>query len=163
MSNPATTISAGRPAFSRKLLAAGLVASLVLAMWEMIVEALIGAGFWASPVYIGATVLRDLQNVPTPVPFDLLGVIVGLMGHMMNGIVFALAFAFLIAPRIGSLVGRIVAGVAYGVVVFVLTWFVIVPLIDPVMLNLNAVVFFLGHIWWGIALGALNFWATARA
>ena len=163
MSNATITVSAGRPALSLKLLAAGLVASLVFAMWEMIIEAFVGAGFWATPVYIGATVLRDLQNVGMPVPFNLLGVILGLMGHVGNGAIFALIFAFLIAPRIGSLIGRIVAGVGYGAVVFLVTWFVILPLIDPVMLNLNAVVFFLGHVIWGIALGGLNYWATARA
>jgi len=163
LSNATITVSTSRAALLLKLLAAGLVASMVFAMWEMIIEAFIGAGFWATPVYIGATVLRDLQNVGMPVPFNLLGVILGLMGHVGNGAIFAFIFAFLIAPRVGSLIGRIGVGVGYGAVVFLLTWFVILPLIDPVMLNLNAVVFFLGYIIWGITLGGLNYWATAKA
>ena len=99
MSNATITVSTSRPALLLKLLAAGLVASMVFAMWEMIIEAFIGAGFWATPVYIGATVLRDLQNVGMPVPFNLLGVILGLMGHVGNGAIFAFAFAFKIGSR----------------------------------------------------------------
>ena len=108
-------------------------------------------------------VLRDLQNVGMPVPFNLLAVILGMIGHVMNGAIFAIVFAFLIASRIGSRIGRSFAGAGYGALVFLLTWFVILPLIDPVMLNLNAGVFFIGHIIWGIALGALGYWAAAKA
>ena len=160
-----TTVSTVRPSFSLRLLAGGIVASLVIAMWEMIVEAIIpaGNGFWSPVVYIGATVARDLQSVTAPVPFHLLGVILGLIGHMMNSIIFGLIFAYLIAPRVRSLGRQIVAGLIYGVVIYAVMWFVIVPVLDPVMLNLNAFVFLLGHMMWGIALGAVNHWATATA
>jgi len=161
----ATTTAAVRPSFSSKLLVAGLAASVVMGMWQMILEAILpsGAGFWSPVVYIAATILRGLQSVTVPVPFDLLGVILGLMGHMMNSVIFGLIFAFLIAPRARSLVGQIVAGVVYGVVIYLVMWFVVLPLVDPVMLNLNAYVFFLGHMMWGVALGAINSWATAKA
>jgi hypothetical protein len=39
----------------------------------------------------------------------------------------------------------------------------VVPLVDPVMANLNAGVFFLGHLMWGVALGVLTYWTTAQA
>ncbi len=44
------------------ILAAGAVASMVMGMWEMILEALLsgGKGFWSPLVYIGATVKRSL-------------------------------------------------------------------------------------------------------
>ncbi len=158
-----TTVSTIRPSFSLKLLAGGIVASLVIAMWEMIVEAIIpaGNGFWSPVVYIGATVARDLQSVSAPVPFHLLGVILGLIGHMMNSIIFGLIFAYLIAPRARSLGGQIVAGLIYGVVIYLVMWFVALPLVDPVMLNLNAIVFLLGHMMWGVALGFINHRVTS--
>ncbi|MBI3760837.1 MAG: hypothetical protein HY260_03115 [Chloroflexi bacterium] len=159
----ATTTTTARPSFSVKLLIAGLVASLVLGMWEMILEAIVGDGFWSPVVYIAATVLRGLQTVTAPVAFNLLGVVLGLMGHMMNSVIFGLIFAYLIAPRAKSLVGQIVAGMVYGVVIYLVMWFVVLPLVDPVMLNLNAFIFLLGHAMWGIALGAINYWATAKA
>ncbi len=34
-------------------------------------------------------------------------------------------------------------------------WFVVVPAIDPLMLNLNAAVFFAAHLMWGAALGVI--------
>ncbi|MCI0474727.1 MAG: hypothetical protein L0Y55_00615 [Anaerolineales bacterium] len=160
-----TTLSTTRTTLSAKLLGAGLIASLVMGMWEMIVEAIIpnGAGFWSAPTYIAATIFRNLQTVARPVPFDFVAVMAGLMGHMMNSVIFGLIFAFVIAPRFKTLISQVIAGMVYGAVVFAGMWFVALPIIDPVMLNLNAVVFFLGHLMWGVALGALNYRFGAKA
>ncbi len=157
-----TTLTAARSNSAAKLIVPALVASLVMGMWQMIVEAFIpgGAGIWAAPTYIAATIFRNLQGVARPVPFDALGVAAGLMGHMMNSVIFGLIFALAIAPRFKSLVAQAIAGMVYGAVVFAAMWFVVAPLVDPVLLNLNAVVFFLGHLMWGVALGAVNYWAT---
>ena len=146
------------PSISWKLLVAGLIASMVMAMWEMAVEAMIpgGAGFWAAPVMIAATVLRDLQNVSTPVPFDMMGVGLGMMGHMMNSVILGIVFALVIAPRIPSLIGQIIAGMLYGVIIFAVMWYAVLPVIDPVMLKLNLIVFLAAHAMWGVALGWIN-------
>jgi uncharacterized membrane protein YagU involved in acid resistance len=154
-----TTLSTTRTKLSVKLFGAGLIASLVMGIWEMMVEAIIpnGAGFWSAPTYIAAMVLRNLQTVARPVPFDLVAVMAGLMGHMMNSVIFGLIFAFVIAPRFKSLIGQVIAGMMYGAVVYAVMAFVVVPFVDPVMANLNAVVFFLGHLMWGVALGALSY------
>ena len=72
---------------SSRTLIAGLVASVVMGMIEMIFEAVAGTGFWSPLVFIGATVLRDFQTVAIPVPFDVVAVVVGLMGHMMNSVI----------------------------------------------------------------------------
>jgi len=85
------------------------------------------------------------------------------MGHMMNSVIFGLVFAFLIGPRLPSLGRQIVGGLIYGVAIFIVMWYVILPLINPVMLNLNAGVFFLGHMMWGAALGAANYLVVTRA
>jgi len=160
-----TTVSVARPSISWRTLIPGLAASLVLGMWQMILEALIpsGSGLWSPPINIAAAVLRDLQSAGSPAAFNLLGVVLGLMGHMMNSVILGLIFALLIAPRLPAVAGRIAGGVVYGVVVFVGMWFLILPLVDPVMLNLNAAVFFLGHIMWGAALAAVNYLVGAKA
>ncbi len=154
----ADTASAAAPSFTWKLLIAGLIASMVMGMWEMIMEAVLpgGQGFWSAPVFIAATVLRDLQGVASPVPFDAMGVILGLMGHMMNSVVLGIIFAFWIAPRLPSLGGQIVTGMVYGVVIFMVMWYGILPLIDPVMLKLDPIIFVLAHAMWGGALGWIN-------
>ena len=159
-----TSATSIRASFSAKLLVGGILAGIVMAMWEMIVEAVIpgGKGFWSPVVYIGATVARDLQSVTAPVQFTLIGVFLGLMGHMMNSIVFGLIFALLIAPRTKSLFGKAIAGLIYGAAIYLVMWYLIVPALDPVMLNLNATFFLIGHMMYGIVLGAVNHWATTK-
>ncbi|MGH2405072.1 MAG: hypothetical protein ACRDGN_11485 [bacterium] len=132
---------------------AGLIASMVMGMIEMIYEAVGGAGFWSPLVFIGATLIRDLQALQGPVPFHAAAVVLGLMGHMMSSVIFALIFAGLVSRMTlarGALVGT---GIAYGVVVFAIMWYLVLPAVDPVMLGLNKVVFVLAHMMWGAVLG----------
>jgi len=141
----------------RTVVLGGIVASLVIAMWEMVVEALIpgGAGFFGPPIAIGATIVRDLQGSSNPIPFDLPALVLGLAGHMMNSVILAGAFGFLVRGRGLSAPRLVGAGVLWGAVVFAAMWFVIVPVVDPLMLNLNAAAFLAGHLVWGAALGVL--------
>jgi len=136
-----------------RVLGASLLASLVMGMVEMVSEAAAGPGFWSPLVFIAATVLRPLQSVPTPVPFMALPVALGLMGHMMNsmilGIVFGLIFSRFAIAR-GALVG---VGVGYALLIFATTWYLVLPVIDPVMLKLNPASFVVAHVMWGAALG----------
>lgn len=139
----------------RRVLVAGIVASLVMGMIEMIYEALAGDGFWSPAVYIGATVLRGLQSIQIPVTFDFWGVVLGLMGHMMNSVIFGLIFMAIVARSIRSRRGLVFSGAVYSLVIFVVMWYAVAPIVDPVILNLNATVFAIAHIMWGLALGLL--------
>ncbi len=139
----------------RRIVGAGLIASVVMGMIEMLSEAAFGAGFWSPVVFIGATVLRSLQSVQVPVPFILVGVVLGLMGHMMNSAIFGLIFAGLFSRAARSRLGLVIAGAIYGLVIFGIMWYGVVPAIDPVMLKLNATVFAFAHFMWGAALGLL--------
>lgn len=149
----------------RRILIAGIGASLVIAMWEMIVEAVIpgGAGFFGTPVAIGATIVRDLQGSANPIPFNVVALILGLMGHMMNSVILAVIFALIVTRLAPSAAGTIGLGMAWGVVVFAMMRFVVAPAVDPLMLNLNAAVFLAGHLMWGAALGFIwtRFGSTA--
>ena len=149
---------------ARPILIGGIVASLVIAMWEMDVEAIVpgGAGFFGPPLAIGATVARGLQGSANPIPFDLAALVLGLAGHMMNSVVLAAVFGVLASrARIGTAgtAGAVMAGAVWGILVFVGMWFVVVPLVDPLVRNLNAVVFLAGHVMWGVAVGLL--WARS--
>ena len=143
----------------RRVILAGLIASVVMGMWEMVAEQLAGGnGFWAPVTYIAATLLRDYQQVTTPVPFAVLPVVLGLMAHMMNSVVLAVIFAKF-APQLTSSVNRLISlGAAYGVVVFIGMWFVVLPIVDPVMLRLSFPIFVLGHVMWGTSLGIAFGW-----
>ncbi len=141
----------------RAILIGGIAASLVIAMWEMIVEAVIpdGVGFFGLPIAIGATIFRDLQGSANPIPFDLGALVVGLAGHMMNSVILAVVFGLAVRGRNLGVGPLVAAGMAWGVAVYVAMWFVILPAIDELMLNANAAVFFVGHLMWGAALGYL--------
>ena len=140
---------------NKKVLIAGLVASVVMAMMEMVAEAFLGTGFWSAPTFIAATVLRGLQTVAIPVPFLLVPVVIGMMGHMMNSVVLGFAFASAFGKRLASPAIGYLYGGLYALVIFFAMWFVILPLIDPVMLVLNPYVFALAHIVWGVVLGGM--------
>lgn len=139
---------------TRRAIVAGLVASLVMGMVEMIYEALAGGGFWSPVVYIGATVLRGLQAVRPPVAFDFWGVILGLMGHMMNSVILGSVFVALFrgAQTRGA---QVTWGAFYGLVIFFIMWYGVVPVVDPVLRQLNTSAFAIAHIMWGGALGLL--------
>lgn len=138
-----------------RTIVAGLIASIVMGMIEMIYEAVGGDGFWSPVVYIGATVLRGLQTLQPPVGFLFWGVVLGLMGHMMNSVILTWIFAGLLARRAGSRSALVSLGVVYGLIVFAVMWYAVLPVVDPVMLSLNVSVFVLAHIVWGGALGLL--------
>src|SRR3972149_217677 len=124
-----TAVSVSRPSFTWRVLVPGLVASLVLGMWQMIVEAIVGAGLWSPPIYIAATLLRGLQSAGSPASFDLAGVGLGLVGHMVNSGIFGLVCPFVIGPPLPSLSRKIGVGLMYGVAIFVAMWYVVLPLI----------------------------------
>src|SRR3989344_5958976 len=166
ISNIAITILATRPAISsflfiviiylnKKVLIAGLVASIVMAMLEMVYEGLFGVGFWSAPIFIAATIVRDLQTIAIPVAFSLIPVVLGMMGHMMNSVVLALVFAAIFGRLLSTLMVGAVVGALYALAIFFVMWFVALPFIDPIMLNLNPIVFALSHMMWGAVLGIM--------
>jgi len=116
-------------------------------------EAVAGGGFWSPVVHIGATVLRSLQALRPPVGFHAWGVVLGLMGHMMTSVILAGIFTPLVARRVASRGSLAVAGAAYGLVVFFVMWYLVIPAVDPIMLNLTAAIFALAHLAWGVTLG----------
>jgi hypothetical protein len=142
---------------TRAILIGGIAASLVVAMWEMILEAILpdGAGLFGPPIAIGATVVRDLQGSLNPIQFDLTALVIGLGGHMMNSVILAVAFGLAVGRRGLGATALLITGIAWGAVVFGAMWFVVVPAIDPLVHNLNSVVFLVGHMMWGAALGLL--------
>lgn len=140
---------------TRRVILAGLIASLVMGMIEMIYEAVAGDGFWSPVVYIGATVVRSLQSVRIPVAFNFWGVVLGLMGHMMNSAILGFIFTALFARGGRSRSALAVWGAIYSLIVFFVMWYLVAPAIDPVILNLNVNVFAIAHIMWGVVLGLL--------
>lgn len=146
----------------RRGIVGGLIAGMVMGMWEMAAEQVAGGnGFWAPLTYIAATVLSDYQQVGTPVSFAMLPAALGLMGHMMNSVLLGVVFTKL-ARRISySATSHVALGLAYGVLVLGIMWLAVLPLVDPVMLRLNFAGFLIGHMMWGLVLGVAVAWEPA--
>jgi hypothetical protein len=149
--------------FTRRAVVAGLLASLAMGMFQMLYEAVAGAGLWSPPTLIAATIIRDLQTAPIPVAFQPLAVVLGLMGHMMNSVILGLLFALIFAPRMSNRSALVIGGAVYGLGVFVIMRFAVVPFLDPVLLSLNTPAFAMAHLMWGAIIGLVLGWQTRGA
>ncbi len=143
------------PAFDRRILLVGLVAGMVYGMSEMVIEAVIGHGFWSPLRYIASVFSLGKDTDPN---FSLVPVVVGLMGHMMNSAIFALLFAQLISRPLRARAGLVTGGMIYAAAIFFAMWFVVLPLIDPAMKLVNGLGFFASHLMFGLVLGAGIAW-----
>ncbi len=82
------------PSFDLRLLLVGLIAGMALGMVEMVIEAVVGTGFWAPLRFVASALTPGKDTDPSfaPVP-----VVVGFMGHMMNAVNLGLLFVFVIS------------------------------------------------------------------
>ncbi len=140
---------------SSQTLAIGIIAGMVYGMMEMVIEAIIGHGFWSPLRYIASVFTLGQDTDPS---FSLIPVFIGLMGHMMNSVIFGLIFALWISQIISGRFGLALTGMAYAAVIFFLMWFLILPVIDPAMKLVNGVGFLLSHLMYGLVLGVGTGW-----
>lgn len=147
--------STGSPAFDRRVLLVGLVAGMVYGMMEMVIEAVIGHGFWSPLRYIASVFTLGRDTDPS---FSLVPVVVGLMGHMMNSAIFALLFAQLISRPIRTTAALVSGSMIYAAAIFFAMWFVVLPVIDPAMKLVNGAGFLVSHLMFGLVLGAGIAW-----
>jgi hypothetical protein len=136
--------------FDPRILIVGLVAGMGFGMMEMVIEAVVGRGFWAPLRFIASVFTLGKDTDPS---FSFLPVVVGLMGHMMNSVILGLLFALVISRIASGVVGLALTGMAYAAAIFAVMWFLLLPLIDPAMLRLNGPGFFISHLMYGLLLG----------
>lgn len=131
----------------------GVIGAVIMAMWAMMVAAAIGMGIWApvqliAIVWYGPAAMMHLQA----------GVIfAGLMTHMMMGAMLGIGLAVLfhVVPQIAPGRARLLWGVGYGLAVWLVSQFVALPLVDPMMASHMAPwAFALGHMMFGLVAAA---------
>lgn len=151
---PSLRTATGRPANSRAVVGGVLIATMMAGMMfgimQMIVEALIGHGFWSPLRYIASVYTRGANTDPT---FSLGPVIVGLGGHMMNSVILGGIFAAVVWKLVRNPVVLAMLGMMWGVAVWAYMWLAVVPTVDPAMKLLNAPWFFGSHLLFGMVLG----------
>lgn len=137
----------------------GVAGSVVMAMWAMMVAAISGMGFWApvqliAAVWLGSSALMHLSATV---------ILVGLMTHMMMGAILGLVLASIFqVVRTGPGPVRLVWGMVYSLVVWVLSQYVILPAIDPMMAShMPPWAFALGHLMFGVVTAAFLLYRPA--
>jgi hypothetical protein len=127
-----------------------MVAGMMMGILQMILEAVIGHGFWSPLRYIASVFTRGTDIDPS---FAIGPVIVGLGGHMMNSVILGAIFAAAVWKLIRNPIVLAMTGMMWGAVIYTLTWRTVVPTIDPAMKLLNAPWFFIAHLVFGMVLG----------
>ncbi|MGC8488123.1 MAG: hypothetical protein ACP5QO_07865 [Clostridia bacterium] len=131
----------------------GLIGSVVMAMWAMMVAGATGMGFWAPVQLIAAT-----WYGPAAMMHLTGGVIIaGLMTHMMMGAMLGiiLAIAFQVIPAFAPGRVRLVWGIVYGLVVWIVMQFAILKAVDPMMASkMTPWAFAMGHMMFGLVAAA---------
>ena len=156
-----TTRVGARPATRSWVIAGlvgGIIAGIVFAMFEMIVAAIMGDGFFAPLMMIGAIVLGQ-GALPMPEPTIGLSTIVpvGITVHMVLSIIYGAVFAAA-ASSVGFLRNNrwALIGVAtvFGIALWIVNFYVVAPILFPWFGMANPVVQFLAHtFFFGTALG----------
>jgi len=136
----------------------GIIAGIVFAMFEMIMAAIMGDGFFAPLMMIGAIVLGQ-GALPMPEPTIGLSTIVpvGIAVHMVLSIIYGAVFAAL-ASGVGFLRNYrwALIGVAtvFGIALWIVNFYVVASILFPWFGMANPVVQFLAHaFFFGTALG----------
>ena len=128
----------------------GIIGSVVMGMFAMVVALMMQGDFWMPLKGIAATFLGEAAMQPG---FAAGPILVGAIFHMMNGAWLGALFG-LITPRL-SLTWSIVAGLVFGFVEALGALWVVVPLVNPVMakmISLDAP-WIIEHLLFGLVLG----------
>lgn len=140
----------------------GLIAGLVFAIWAMLVG-LCTSTLWAPPQGIAQSIGIGTAGHN----FQLVPLLVGLMGHMMNSIVLGIVFiAVARAIRLQG-IAAVVGGMVYGVIVYAGMYWV---LLRGVLSSTSASFlsanpewsWIAAHLMFGVALGALAAYGPLR-
>ena len=141
----------------------GLIAGLVFAMWAMVVG-LFTSTLWAPPQGIAQSIGIGTAGHN----FQLVPLLVGLMGHMMNSIVLGVIFiAIARAIRLRG-IAAVVGGMAYGVIVYVAMYWVLLRGVltstSGSFLSANPEWSWIAaHLMFGVLLGALAAYGPLRS
>ena len=130
---------------------AGLIAGIVMAMWAMIVAAVMGVGLLAPPQMIAEPFFGPFQMGI----FNAGAFIVGLMVHMMFSIVFGILFALIWQGIAQGGTVSILGGMIYGVLIWVVMSYVVGPIVGAhIAQEMPLWAWLVAHLMFGVILGA---------
>lgn len=135
----------------------GIVSGIVFAMFEMIMAAILGKGFFMPLRMIGAIILGKGALMPSYSLAE--AAAVGLVLHMMLAAMYGLVFGLVVGSVAAIRSSKnltVLAATAFGFALWIFNFYVITAVAFPWFTNANQTVQFFAHtFFFGTALGVL--------
>lgn len=141
----------------------GIVAGIVFAVFEMIVAALMGMGFFAPLRMISAVALGE-QALEASYSLGAV-IVVGLIVHMVLSAIYGVVWGIVVSAwsLLHQRTWLVVGATVYGLVLWLVNFYVIAPIAFPWFGMADPVVQFIAHtFFFGSALGLLLSWRLAQ-
>jgi hypothetical protein len=138
---------------------AGLGGGLAMAIVGMFFALALGQDVWLEPKQIAAVVWRAAAVAHTG--FEAAPVLAGTLIHFVTSAVVGALFGIVTRRwlHLPSDFGTpVLGGLVYGLLVWLVAYFVALPVIDPFLLDSYAPAFIIQHIVYGVVTGLLYAW-----
>jgi hypothetical protein len=138
---------------------AGLAGGLAMAIVAALISASMGQDIWHESKRIAAIVYGPAALATAG--FDLGPVLVGTLIHLAVSALLGAAFGIITRRWLGltSDFGTpVLAGLIYGLMIWLLAYFVVLPLVNPALLEIYAPAFIIQHVAYGIVTGLVYMW-----
>jgi len=133
---------------------AGIIGGAAMAIVGAVLAFAMNTSIWLTPERIAAFVLGP-GAAATP-EFDAVPVLVGTLIHFILSAIFGIIFALLVSRglRVTTEYGApVVAGLVYGGLIWLVAYFIILPILNPLLLEVYAPSFIMQNLVYGTVLG----------
>ena len=138
---------------------AGLAGGVAMAIVAALLSASMGQDIWHEPkriavIVYGPTALISPGFDPGPV---LVGSLIHLLVAALLGAIFGIVTRrwLHLTSDFGT---PVMAGLVYGLLIWMVAYFVVLPLINPVLLEVYTPAFIIQHVVYGVVLGLVYMW-----
>jgi hypothetical protein len=138
---------------------AGLGGGLAMAVVGMLFALALGQDVWLEPKRIAAVVYGAAALAHGG--FDAQPVLIGTLIHFLTSAIVGAIFGIVTRRwlRLPSDFGTpVLAGLVYGLLVWLVAYFIALPVVDPWLLDSYAPAFIIQHIVYGVVTGLLYAW-----
>jgi len=138
---------------------AGLAGGVAMAVVAALLSASMGQDIWHESKRIAAIVYGPAALAQPG--FDLGPVLVGTLIHLIVAALLGAIFGIVTRRwlHLTSDFGTpVLAGLIYGLMIWMVAYFVVLPLLDPALMELYAPAFIIQHVVYGVVLGLVYMW-----
>jgi len=138
---------------------AGLAGGVAMAIVAALLSASMGQDIWHEPKRIAVIVYGPAALASSG--FDPGPVLVGSLIHLLVAALLGAIFGIVTRRwlHLTSDFGTpVMAGLVYGLLIWMVAYFVVLPLINPVLLEVYTPAFIIQHVVYGVVLGLVYMW-----